>query len=267
MMKGFDQRVFLRISGAHAGILLLMLVVPWFKGCFRPKPKEMIIFMDLAASMPAPDPVPAPVPDPKPEPLPAPKPAPKPLPVVTNTPPRPKPPPPAKTQPKVEPKPPPKPETKPAPPPTPAPRKETEAERLAKIRQNTPVHRPAPAPSAPSLDLSGLRAALNTTATGTGSGAGGGGVYSPFAGYYETVKQRMYAVWQQPAGAPIGLTATAVIRVERDGSVSMKSITRRSGHPAFDQSVQNALNATVRLPAPPADLPDRNISIEFMLSN
>ena len=265
-MKGFDNRVFLRISGAHAGILILMLIIPWFKGCRRPKPKEIIVFMDIAGAMPAPAPVPAPAPEP--EPAPKPKPVPVPKPSVTNTPPRPKPPPtnaPAKPKP-PPPKPEPKVETKPAPKPAP---KETEAERLAKIRQDTPARRPvqAPAPSAQPIDLSGLKAALSSAGlpgTGTGSGSG---VYSPFAGYYDTVKQRMYGVWHQPAGAPIGLTATAVIRVERDGAVSSKVLTRRSGHPAFDQSVQNALNATARLPAPPADLPDRNISIEFMLSN
>lgn len=92
-------------------------------------------------------------------------------------------------------------------------------------------------------------------------------MYSPFAGYYDSIKQQMYAVWQQPAGTPIGTTATASIRVERDGTVSLKSITRRSGNAQFDQSVQNALNDTDRLPIPPTDLPDRNIKVEFVLSD
>jgi len=77
----------------------------------------------------------------------------------------------------------------------------------------------------------------------------------------------MYSVWQQPAGAPVGLTASTTLRVERDGTVSSKTITRRSGNMLFDQSVQNALNDTVRLPVPPADLPSRTIEIEFALSD
>jgi TonB family protein len=92
-------------------------------------------------------------------------------------------------------------------------------------------------------------------------------MYSPFAGYYDSVKQQMYAVWQQPAGAPIGLTAIATIRVERNGMVSLKSITRRSGNVPFDQSVQNALNTTTQLPVPPPDLPSLTIEIEFVLSD
>jgi TonB family protein len=92
-------------------------------------------------------------------------------------------------------------------------------------------------------------------------------MYSPFGGYYDSVKQQMYGVWQQPAGAPIGLTATATIQIERNGIVSSKSITRRSGNVPFDQSVQNALNATSQLPVPPADLPSRTIEIEFVLSD
>ena len=92
-------------------------------------------------------------------------------------------------------------------------------------------------------------------------------MYSPFGGYYDSVKQQMYGVWQQPAGAPIGLTTTASIRVERNGTVSLKSITRRSGNALFDQSVQNALNATTQLPAPPPDLPSNTIEIEFVLSD
>lgn len=247
------------------GVLFLMLFIPWIKGCFRPKPKEIITFIDLAASSPSvPEIAPEPEPTPKVIPKPEPKPKPTPKPVVSNTPPKvvkatPKPPP--KATPKPAPKPPPKKPT-PKPEPKPAP-KQTEAEKLAAIRQNNVVTKPNTKP-APKLDFSGLKSALNSAAEGSGTG---GGTYSPFAGYYDSITQRMYAVWQQPSGAQQGLSAVATIRVESDGTVSAKFITRRSGNVVFDQSVQNALNATTRLPVPPADLPDRNISIEFVLSN
>lgn len=268
--------------------------MPFFRGC-RPKPPEVVTFVDLAGA-PAPAPAPAdepdetPAPELKPEPKPEPKPKPKPelekkpsfKPAVTNAPPKkaetnapPK---------KVEPKkaavtnaPPKKVELKKAETNAP-PKAKTLEERLKEVRQGgkpVSVAGKSSAPARPQLDLSGLRAELNkastgsgsgTAASGTGSGAGGG-MRGPFDDYYDSIKQRMYAVWQQPVGAPLGASATAMIRVERDGRVSAKSISRRSGNAQFDQSVQNALNATFQLPPPPPDLPDRNITVEFVLSN
>ena len=280
--------MFGRVSITHGLVILLTIFLSSFRGC-TPKPKD-VTFFDLSGG-----PAPAPAMDSEPEqedapetvvkaevekpkPKPKPKPEPKPekksalKPVTTNTPPK-----------KVETNEPPKKAV------TNAPDKlKTEAEKLAEIRksgkrvQNPNAKPPGPAASAkrPSIDYSGLRNALNSAVTGSsgsrtgssgtssGSGSGsGGGMYSPFAGYYDSVKQQMYAVWQQPAGAPIGITAIATVRVERDGTVSSKSITRRSGNGTFDQSVQSALNATARLPVPPADLPSRDIEIQFELSD
>ncbi len=269
MKNSLTKKVFGRVSVVHGVVIVLTLLMPFMRGCVRKKP-DVITFIDLSGA-------PAAAPEPEPE-TPAeepeikPKPVPKPEPKIekpelkipqTNTPPK-----------KAENK---KPAVTNAPP-----KPKTEAEKLAEIRQKNKVRNPnAPvAPAKKQLDLSGLKSALNSSAnspsksgpgsgfgTGTGSGSGGGGVYSPFAGYYDSVKQQMYAVWQQPSGAPIGLTATAIVRVEKDGAVYVKSISKRSGNAQFDQSVQNALNSTVRLPIPPADLPDRNISIEFCLSD
>lgn len=252
------KTVFKWVTGTHLGILLLLLLVPWLKGCFQRKPKIIATFDLTAPPPPPPETVPE-IPQPKPVPEPKKKIAPP----STNTPPK-------KVVKKIEPKKaePKKPEPKkPAPKPKPAP-KLTEAQRLAAIRQNKKVTNPnlSPAPSKPSLDFSGLQSALSSAASGSGSGSPGG-TYSLFAWYYDRVKQQMYSVWQQPAGAPIGLTATATVRIGSDGTVYSKAITRRSGNLLFDQSVQNALNSTVRLPAPPADLPSRTIEIEFALSN
>jgi len=235
------------------GVLFLMLFIPFIKGCFHPKPK-IITFIDLSAEPPPP---PEPVAEPPP-----PKPVKKiPLP-ITNAPPKKvetKKPEPKKPAPKPEPK---KVEPKPAPKP------KTMEERLAEIRQNKRVTNPktTPVTSKPALDFSGLKSAFDSAATGSGSGSAGG-TYSPFAWYYDRVKQQMYSVWQQPASAPIGLTTVATIQIGSDGTVTSKSITRRSGNLLFDQSVQNALNDTVRLPAPPPDLPSRTIEIEFALAD
>jgi TonB family protein len=258
-LNRLQKTIFARVFGTHISVLLLMLFIPWVKGCLHPKPKEIITFIDFAAMPPPPqesEPEPEPV---VPKPVPVPKPKPVPKPAKTNTPPKKAATnaPPKKTAPKPEPKKaePKKAESKP----------KTLQERLAEVRKGgKPVKATSPAP--PKYDFTGIQSALGSAATGSGSGSGSG-VYSPFAGYYDSIKQKMYSVWRQPAGAPIGLSAIAAVRVERDGTVSRKSVTRRSGNAPFDQSVQNALDATTRLPIPPADLPSRDIEIEFVLAD
>ncbi|MCC7300955.1 MAG: TonB C-terminal domain-containing protein [Verrucomicrobia bacterium] len=280
--------MFGRVSIVHGTVLLFLILQSLFPSCHH-KPKN-VTFFDLAggpAPAPAPEPESEAAPEPevkiKPEPKPVPKPEPKPekklspKPIETNAPPK-----------KVETNAPPKKvETKkPAVTNTPT-KPKTEAEkleeRLAEVRKGgKPVKASKTQPGAPvaksRLDYSGLQAALNSGAagssSGTGSGgsssgfgSGSGGMYSPFAGYYDSIKQRMYGVWNQPAGAPIGLTATAVIRVEKNGTVSRKAITARSGNMLFDQSVQSALNATLQLPAPPDELAGQDIEIVFELAD
>lgn len=277
MKNALANRIFRRVSITHGIVILLTILLPLAR-CAR-KPKDVVTFFDLAGAPPPPatsfEPKDVPEPEVKssrPEQKPTARKKPALEPVATNIPPK-----------KAEPKKPAATNTPPKKAETNAPTKpKTEAEKLAEIRKGGKrvVNQTVPASAIRRQpDLSSLRAALNsaasgsaseygtgTAASGTGSGSGGG-MYSPFAGYYDSVKQQMYAVWQQPVGAPIGLTATASIRVERNGTVSLKSITRRSGNAQFDESVQKALNATIRLPMPPPDLPDRNISIEFVLSD
>lgn len=285
------KKIFGQVSIAHGTIILLTILLSSFHGC-TPKPKD-VTFFDLAGG-PAPAPAPASEPEPeaapepeiksRPEPKPEPKPEKKPIPkpVVTNTPPK-----------KAETNAPPKKAEVKKPAVTNAPPKKAETntpakpktleQRLAEVRKSGKPVTVKPgtkstAQTQSTIDYSGLRSALNSSAsissgsglgTATGSGSGSGGMYSPFAWYYDQVKQQMYmpGVWQQPPGVPIGTTASTTVRVERDGTVSSKSITRRSGNAQFDQSVQNALNATTRLPIPPADLPDNDIEIVFVLSD
>ena len=276
--------MFRRVSITHGIIILLAMFLSTFRGC-TPKPKSLDFF-DLTgdpASTPAPAPESEVAPEPTPEiksEKPKPKPEPKPekekipKPVATNIVPKLKP-----VQTNTVSK---KDENKKLSPTNAPPKPKTEAEkmkeRLDKVREGgKPVAaKPGPKPG-PQLDFSGLKSALNSSTTGSGSASGsssgsgsgsGGGVYNQFGGYYDSVKQQMYGVWQQPAGAPIGLTATATVRVERDGTVSLKSITSRSGNAQFDQSVQNALNATTRLPPPPTDPKFiRDIEVKFELSD
>jgi TonB family protein len=240
--------VFKWVTGTHGVVLLLLLLVPWLKGCFHKQPKIIATF-DLSTPPPPPEIVPE---VPQPEPV---KKTPSPS---TNAPPKKveaKKPAPKKEVSKPEPK---KPEPKKT-----APKPKTLEERLAEVRKGGKTIKSTPV-AKPQLDYTGLKSALNSASSGYGS-VSGSGVYSPFAWYYALVQQKMYQAWQQPSSAPKGLTAEATIRVERDGTVSAKSITRRSGNAAFDQSVQTALATITTLPIPPADLPDRTISIEFSL--
>ena len=81
--------------------------------------------------------------------------------------------------------------------------------------------------------------------------------------YYGTIQPRFYSAWQQPTSAPYGTKASATIRVAADGNILFRSLTTLSGNSSFDQSVQRALQALSRLPAPPKSLVNRDIQIYF----
>jgi hypothetical protein len=62
------------------------------------------------------------------------------------------------------------------------------------------------------------------------------------------VQKRFDDAWIQPSKADAGnAVAEAVIRLEADGSVSLRTITRRTGIPAMDDSITQALNAVERI--------------------
>jgi protein TonB len=120
------------------------------------------------------------------------------------------------------------------------------------VRQNkrvAPKTTPTPTPVKP--NLSSLQKAFK------------GGTFNPHATYYNTVRSRIYGLWQVPVAAPFGLSAEGSITLSASGSVSARRLTRRSGNTAFDESAQSALNKLTSLPPPPADLPSRTISILF----
>jgi len=231
------KKIFWVVSGTHAGIIFLLVVIPFLRGCFHRKPKETVMFVDLAASAPS---VPKPIlpsiePEPEPTPTPMPEPKPKPTPKPT---PKPKP----KPKPKPEPE---KPKWKPAP----------------VVRQNKRVTKESkkPVPVTPQrkrITASDIQKALGTTRATSAD---------QHLVYCNSLQPRFYAVWQQPTAAPYGTKATATIRVGADGNILFRSLTVLSGNRAFDQSVQNALNAAQRLPAPPKGSVNRSITIDFVL--
>lgn len=224
------RRIFWWVFGTHTGVIFLLLTVSFFRGCIHRKPKEVVMEIGIAA--PAPQPVKPirpsiqPEPEPEPEPEPAPEPEPEPEPVP-------------------EPKPKPEPE-KPKWEPKPVVRQNRRATRSTTTTQPKPATQSRP-------DLSEIRETLGSLAA------------DPDDAYYGRIQPRFYAVWQQPASAPYGTKATATIRVNAGGQVTYSALSAPSGNPAFDRSVQAALRAIGRLPAPPKSLVNRNILIYFEL--
>lgn len=241
-MKPARNRIFWTVLGTHVGIVFVLLVTSLFRGCFRPKPKETIIFFEAApapaateAILPTIQPEPAPEPEPTPEPEPAPEPEPEPTPIP-------------------EPKPKPKPKPKPEP-------EKPKWEPKPVIRQNKRVTRE---PSKP-VQKTPVRKQISSSDIQKALGGSTTSNADQHLLYCGRIQPSFYSVWRQPATAPYGTKATATIRVNSAGQVTFRSLTGPSGNSTFDQSVQAALNALSQLPNPPAVSVNRNIIIEFVL--
>jgi len=122
------------------------------------------------------------------------------------------------------------------------------------IRQNRRAsQKPHPVtPPRKTITSSEIKKALNPTGTS-----------NPFGAYYNTVRQRMYSVWEVPLASTYGLSAQASITVSPTGTVSNRQLIRSSGNSQFDQSVREALHRIQRLPTPPTGLPSRTITLLF----
>ena len=95
-------------------------------------------------------------------------------------------------------------------------------------------------------------------------GPGGGGI--PYANFLQAVKSVYARAWVVPDGVTDdNATAVASVTIARDGTVVSSRITRASGSPAVDRSVQVTLDR-VKYAAP---LPDdakenqRTVTINF----
>ncbi len=240
-------RVFIRVAAVHGLILMAALLLPLIRGCRnKAEPHEMITYIDTSQmfSEQAVQPVdhiaaPEPLPEQQvPEAIPAPAaepPTPKEL-----TPPAPEPP-----QPKPKPK-----------------KKEIE-------KSTKRIHRPDAAPPKPALSEEQIRKMLEQQmpAAGTPSPPQ---TDVPFARYYAQVRQKLYAVWNQPAGmgVPAGITASVSIRVMKDGAVTRTEMVTPSGNRVMDESVMKAVKSVSKLDALPASFSGRykDIVVEFELT-
>src|SRR5262249_37565995 len=95
-------------------------------------------------------------------------------------------------------------------------------------------------------------------------GPGGGGV--PYANFLEAVKSVYQHAWVVPDGiTDDNATTAASVTIARDGTVVSAHITRSSGNPGVDQSVQRTWDK-VKWAAPmqdPAKETERAVKINF----
>jgi TonB family protein len=108
---------------------------------------------------------------------------------------------------------------------------------------------------------------------GGGDGAGNAGrpdgIADDFSWYRALIKQCIQSSWKKPP-IPAGekIYTEVEIKISESGTVTFLRISRPSGDPAMDNSVEQAVRSTPRLPKPlPAGLgsPDYTVIIQFKL--
>lgn len=239
-MNELFRRNLRRSLAAHGLALLLIVVVPFILDCrARRKPPEIVTFIDLQVSIPPP---PAPEAEPEPE---VQKPPPPELPKDIPEP--------QKETPK------PKPE-----PPKPKPVIQKSTNRVARPLPPAPPPKDKPLSEAEIRKLLALGARVSDRTVAPPDDVA-------LASYYLYIRQVMYQAWQQPSqlrDLP-GLSATVMIRVERNGSISRCTLSRPSGNSVMDASVMKAAKSVSRLNALPAQFDGtfKDITIDFELTD
>ncbi len=291
------RRTVLIVVALHVG-LLLFVGLP-FASCHKPPTIQPVEIIDLGSLRPGPG-LPSPTPssaqptpsqppseipnqeskiqNPPPQSSPAEEPEP------TPTPPTPEPKPDIKPTPKTEPTP--LPVTKPAPIPQP----ETSTKHQVKVsttKKKVSVCSTSPsetktsspkstAPAGPTAsDIKNRLASKLPAEQGGGGGDGAGnagrpdGVADDFSWYRALIKQSIQSAWKKPP-IPAGekIYTEVEIKIAFDGSVTFIKLSRPSGDPAMDASVEQAVRSTPRLAKPlPSGLgsPDYFVIIQFKL--
>ena len=286
-------RTVLIVFGIHLG-LLIFLGLP-FAQCHKPAPIQPVEMIDLGSLRPGPGlPSPTtssaqssptqPAPEtqnPKPETPAMPKPA-----LVEET--QPTPTPESEPEPVQKPEPTPIPATKPEPTPLPVPPKPKHQVKVSTTKKKVSVATTStdtkasssssksnepPGPSA--SDIKSRLASKIPGETGGGGGDGAGnagrpdGVADDFSWYRALIKQCIQASWKKPP-IPAGerIYTEVEVKISESGAVTFLRISRPSGDPAMDASVEQAVRSTPRLPKPlPAGLgsPDYTVVIQFKL--
>lgn len=209
-----------------------------------------------------PVPQPTPTPEPEPEPLPQPPPAQKPKPVPT---------------PKPEPL------RQPKPKPTPKPKHQVKVSTAKKKfsfssanQENKANSKKSSEPPGPSVsDIKNRLASKIPAESGGGGGDGAGnagrpdGIADDFSWYRALIKQSIQSAWKKPP-IPAGekISTEVEVKIAGSGNVTFLRISKPSGDPVMDASVEQAVRSTPRLAKPlPAGLgsPDYTVIIQFKL--
>lgn len=252
-MNRFERRIVVRVLGAHAAVVMFLLLQSFLHGCFRPEPKrEIVTFVDFGQPAPKPtiqevsempDPEPAPAPDPEPviQDIPRPQPTPLPKPVI-----------------KPEPKPVPQPDPKPQPK-----KPEWEPTKASDI-DTTKSKRIAPTPQKPAIskedisrELSGVVGEPTTEKVGNPS---------EISAYDALIHSAFYNAWTQPAVAAARPTEVT-ISISPTGLITKWRVSQSSGDAQYDASVEKAVRSISMLSKkPPAGYPMDNIVIKFSIN-
>ena len=285
------RRTVLIVFAAHA-LLLAIFALPLAQ-CQKPQPIQPVEMIDLGSLRPGPGlpsptsspasvttaqpaseipnqeskiqnpvPQPTPTPQPEPEPLPQPPPAQKPKPVPT---------------PKPEPL------RQPKPKPTPKPKHQVKVSTAKKKfsfssanQENKANSKKSSEPPGPSVsDIKNRLASKIPAESGGGGGDGAGnagrpdGIADDFSWYRALIKQSIQSAWKKPP-IPAGekISTEVEVKIAGSGNVTFLRISKPSGDPVMDASVEQAVRSTPRLAKPlPAGLgsPDYTVIIQFKL--
>lgn len=147
----------------------------------------------------------------------------------------------------------------PAPEPPPRPRVERSTER---VRRETAPPEPQQPRMTPEQIRQRLEQAVPTSVTSSSA------TPDDLAWYYSLMHQTLYQAWEQPGSVLPGTTASARIRVRRDGTITRRDLVRRSGNSAMDDSIMRALESVSRLSPLPRDIEGAHhvFTIEFELT-
>jgi len=278
------RRTVLIVFTAHA-LLLAIFALPLAQ-CQKPQPIQPVEMIDLGSlrpgpGLPSPTSSPAPatstqpaseipnqeskIQNPVPQPTPTPEPEPEPLP---------EPPPTQKAEPI------------PTPTPVPAPPKPKHQVKVSTTKKKVSVSTPAAesktssqkstTPTGPSAaDIQNRLTSKLPAEQGGGGEDGAGnagrpdGVADDFSWYRALIKQSIQSAWKKPP-IPAGekISTEVEVKIAPSGAVTFQKISRPSGDPAMDASVEQAVRSTPRLAKPlPNGLgsPDYTVIIQFKL--
>ena len=280
------RRTVLIVFGVHL-VLLLLFGLPLAQ-CHKPAPIKPVEMIDLGSLRPGPG-LPSPtssstqppseIQNPKSE-MPV---APKPKPVEEATPtPTPEP----EPEPVQKPEPTPTPEVKPVPTPLPVPPKPKHQVKVSTAKKKVSVSTStsetetsspkSTAPAGPTAsDIQNRLTSKLPAEQGGGGGDGAGnagrpdGIADDFSWYRALIKQSIQSAWEKPP-IPAGekIYTEVEIKIAPSGAVTFQKISRPSGDPAMDASVEQAVRSTPRLAKPlPNGLgsPDYTVIIQFKL--